>query len=163
MSRVIVDPGSDTTFFLMQQISNLYNQAGLYGCKLSSDDATCMDNTAPYNATNDPDNPATTDYTDNYDRTEEVQGVDEVGSGAGQAQLCQNNQGSNTQHCLRGSRSITPALRRGSPANRMPHVSPQRRKTFSPLMQLPSLTGATSIPRPLTRRMALRTLRRIRR
>lgn len=87
--------GSDTTFFLMQQISNLYNQAGLYGCKLSIDDATCLDNTTPFNATNDPDNPATTDYTDNYDRTEEVQGVDEVGSGAGQAQLCQNNQGSN--------------------------------------------------------------------
>ena len=87
--------GSDTTFFLMQQISNLYNQAGLYGCKLNSDEATCQDNTAPYTAANNPDNPATTDYTDNYDRSEEVQGVDEVGSGAGQAQLCQNNQGSN--------------------------------------------------------------------
>lgn len=87
--------GASTTFFLMREISNLYNQAGLYGCTLNSDDATCKDNTAPYNATNDPDNFATTDYTDNYDRTEEVQGVDEDGSGAAQAQLCQNNQGMN--------------------------------------------------------------------
>ncbi len=88
--------GSDTTFFLMQKISDLYNQAGLYGCALSSDDATCLDDTAPYNDANDPDNSkGTTDYTDNYDRTEEVQGVDEVGSGAGQAQLCDNNSGSN--------------------------------------------------------------------
>jgi hypothetical protein len=87
--------GSDTTFFLMQKISDLYNQAALYGCVLNIDDYTCKDDTAPYNATNDPDNSATTDYTDNYDRNEEVQGVDEVGSGAGQAQLCNNNQGSN--------------------------------------------------------------------
>ena len=88
--------GSDTTFFLMQKISDLYNQAGLYGCALTSTNAACIDDTAPYNDTNDPDNnKGTTDYTDNYDRTEELQGVDEVGSGAGQAQLCDNNQGSN--------------------------------------------------------------------
>ncbi len=88
--------GSDTTFYIMQKISDLYNQAGLYGCALSSDDYTCLDDTAPYNDSNDPDNnKGTTDYTDNYDRTEEVQGVDEVGSGAGQAQLCDVNYGSN--------------------------------------------------------------------
>jgi hypothetical protein len=87
--------GSDTTFFLMQKISDLYNQAALYGCALSADDFNCLDDTAPYDSSHNPDNPATTDYTDNYDRTEEVQGVDEVGSGAGQAQLCGANQGTN--------------------------------------------------------------------
>ncbi len=87
--------GASTTFYLLQKISNLYNQAALFGCTLSSDDYRCLDDTAPYNSTNDPDNPATTDYTDNYDRTEEVTGVDEDGSGAGQAQLCDNNQGPN--------------------------------------------------------------------
>jgi hypothetical protein len=70
--------GSDTTFFMMQQISDLYNQAALYGCTLQSDQATC-------NTTGDV---STTDTVDNYDRTEQVQGIDDVGSGAGQAQLC---------------------------------------------------------------------------
>jgi len=97
--------GSDATFFLMQKISDLYNQAGLYGCALSADDYTCQDDSSTpaasgdptgYNDVNDPNNSnGTTDYTDNYDRTEEVQGVDEDGSGAAQAQLCDNDQGPN--------------------------------------------------------------------
>ncbi len=88
--------GSDTTYYVMTKIGNLYNQAALFGCTLESNEATCDDApVAPFNATNDPDNPATTDYGDNYDRNEEVTGVDQVGSGAGQAQLCDNNQGSN--------------------------------------------------------------------
>jgi hypothetical protein len=70
--------GSDTTFFMMQKISDLYNQAGLYGCTLDADQETC----------NQSGDVSTTDTVDNYDRTEEVQGVDDVGSGAGQGQLC---------------------------------------------------------------------------
>src|SRR5580700_10737108 len=51
--------GSDTTFFLMQKISDLYNQAALYGCTLSAtDNATC-------DLTQDQ---STTDLVDNYDR-----------------------------------------------------------------------------------------------
>jgi hypothetical protein len=70
--------GSDTTIFLMQQIADLYNQAALYGCQLNADESTC-------NTTGDI---ATTDTQDNYDRDEEYVGIDDVGSGAGQGQLC---------------------------------------------------------------------------
>lgn len=92
--------GSDTTFFMMQQIGDLYSSAGLYGCTLDSStgqslyaggtstssnlEAQCQANA----------NVATTDASDNWDRTEVLNGVDNVGSSAGQAELCNEADGS---------------------------------------------------------------------
>ena len=120
--------GSDTTYYVMTKIGNLYNQAALFGCTLESNEATCDDApVAPYNSTNDPDNPATTDYGDNYDRNEEVTGVDQVGSGAGQAQLCDNNQGTTMRR--HRSPSTSPARRPASAQARTRPASRRRRKT----------------------------------
>jgi hypothetical protein len=77
----IRDEGSDTTFFMLQKISDLYEQAGLYGCALQSDDDTC-------NLSGDQ---ATTDSVDNYSKVEITTGLDNIGSGAGQNQLCGTN------------------------------------------------------------------------
>jgi len=79
----IRDAGSDTTFFMMQRISDLFEDSGLFGCTLSltggsSDYSTC-------NTGADAD---TTDLTDNYDRIEIGTGIDQIGSGEGQNQLC---------------------------------------------------------------------------
>ena len=87
--------GSDTTIFMMQRISDLYTGAGLYGCTLNadsganyntSDAASSTSNEEFYCQAND--NVDTTDVNDNWDRTEVAEGVDDVGSGAGQGQLC---------------------------------------------------------------------------
>jgi hypothetical protein len=88
--------GSDTTFFMMQKIGDLYTGAGLYGCTLNSaggqtlfnslDPASSTANQQSFCQKNA--NVDTTDATDNWNRTEVTQGVDDVGSGAGQSQLC---------------------------------------------------------------------------
>jgi hypothetical protein len=98
----IRNSGSDTTFFMMQKIGDLYTGLGLYGCTLASGTGTGV-GSGTYN-TNDQtnensgsnnefycaanDNAATTDVNDNWDRTEVTEGVDDVGSSAGQEQLC---------------------------------------------------------------------------
>jgi hypothetical protein len=97
----IRDAGSDTTFFMMQQIGDVYTSAGLYGCTLnnsagetlynSSDPASTSTNYESFCAKNL--NVATTDAVDNWDRTEVYQGVDNVGSSAGQAELCNEADG----------------------------------------------------------------------
>ena len=94
--EAIRDSGSDTTFFMMQKISDLYTGAGLYGCTLndtagetlynSSDPASTTSNEEYFCQTAQ--NIATTDVNDNWDRTEVAGGVDLVGSGGGQNQLC---------------------------------------------------------------------------
>ena len=92
----IRDTGSDTTFFMMQKIGDLYTGAGLYGCTLnSSAGQTLYNSTDPASATTNEEyfcqsgqNISTTDVNDNWDRTEVTEGVDDVGSGAGQNQLC---------------------------------------------------------------------------
>jgi hypothetical protein len=88
--------GSDTTFFMMQKVSDLFTGAGLYGCGLntsagqtlynSSDPASATGNLSDFCLSGQ--NVSTTDTSDNWDRTEVAQGVDNVGSGAGQNQLC---------------------------------------------------------------------------
>jgi hypothetical protein len=88
--------GSDTTFFLMQRIGDLYTGAGLYGCTLnsgagqtlynSSDPASSTTNEEYYCEANS--NISTTDTNDNWDRTEVTEGVDDIGSTAGQNQIC---------------------------------------------------------------------------
>ena len=88
--------GSDTTFYMMQKIGDLYTSAGLYGCTLNTgasgtpfnsldttDNSTTAESFCEANANID-----TTDTTDNWSRTEVTQGVDDVGSGAGQNQVC---------------------------------------------------------------------------
>ena len=91
--------GSDTTFFMMQQVSDLYSSAGLYGCTLDSatgqnlyvggtSSSSNLEAECQANA-----NVATTDVSDNWDRTEVATGVDNVGSSAGQAELCNEADG----------------------------------------------------------------------
>src|SRR3984957_4642998 len=82
----IRDAGSDTTFFLMQRLSDLYMQAGLYGCQLNS--ATTPNYNAWLSGTSGV--IATTDVTDNYDHIEVDTGLGKIGSGDGQKQLCGN-------------------------------------------------------------------------
>ena len=92
----IRDTGSDTTFFMMQKIGDLYTGAGLYGCTLNTSAGQTLYNSSdPASSTTNEEffcqsgqNISTTDVNDNWDRTEVTQGVDDVGSGAGQSQLC---------------------------------------------------------------------------
>ena len=184
----IRDSGSDTTFFMMQKIGDLYTGAGLYGCSLDTGTGQALYNTAdnptattlttalssgvatttlavnptgftipsgttlvigsqtattsgatngtattininsftpsanyaigtavgaPYSTTSTQSfycqngaNVDTTDVTDNWDRTEVTQGVDNVGSGAGQNQLCN---AASTPLAVDFSRSSKPA------------------------------------------------------
>ena len=107
----IRDTGSDTTFFMMQKIGDLYTGAGLYGCTLNdSAGETLYNSSDPASATSNEEffcqsgkNVSTTDVNDNWDRTEVTQGVDDVGSGAGQNQLC--------RPCPPRSTSISPVRR----------------------------------------------------
>jgi hypothetical protein len=88
--------GSDTTLFLMQRIGDLYTGAGLYGCTLnSSAGQTPYNSSDPASTTSNEEffcqsgaNTSTTDTSDNWDRTEVTEGVDDIGSTAGQSQLC---------------------------------------------------------------------------
>ena len=90
--------GSDTTIFMMQRISDLYTGAGLYGCTLNdtagetvynTNDQTLANGTANLeNYCQSNKNADTTDVNDNWDRVEVTEGVDDVGSTAGQQQLC---------------------------------------------------------------------------
>ena len=97
-SELIRGSGSDTTFFVMQKIGDLYTSAGLYGCNLGLTNGQALFNTGTVVATNtqaqDCQPPTadstTTDDVDNWNRVEVVQGVNDVGSGAGQNQLCSN-------------------------------------------------------------------------
>jgi hypothetical protein len=74
---------------MMQQIGDLYNQAGLYGCSLigsgAGQNADCdnVSGTSPNFS-----DVATTDTVDNFDRTETLEGINNIGSGNGQAELC---------------------------------------------------------------------------
>jgi hypothetical protein len=81
--------GSDTTYYLMQQLSDLYNQAGLYGCTLvgsgTGQNSTCDNVTG--GAPNFSDT-TTTDTADNFDMSEELQGGNLIGSTNGQQMLC---------------------------------------------------------------------------
>jgi hypothetical protein len=87
--------GSDTTFFVMQKIGDLFTGAGLYGCTLNNGTEGTLYNNALTSTTANQQSYCesngstdTTDTADNFDRTEVSEGVDDVGSGAGQSQLC---------------------------------------------------------------------------
>ena len=95
-SASIRGSGSDTTFFLMQKISDYYTAAGLYGCQLVSAAGQAQFNTGAsstagnvnQNCQANSADIATTDNGDNWNRVEVEQGVNNVGSGSGQNQLC---------------------------------------------------------------------------
>ena len=78
---------------MMQKIGDLYTGAGLYGCTLNAGGEAHLYNATflPSTTSNANDycqknaNADTTDTTDNWDRTEVTQGVDSVGSTAGQS------------------------------------------------------------------------------
>ncbi len=91
----IRDAGSDTTFFMMQRLGDLYTGAGLYGCTTNTTAGQTLFNSGESSTTTNINffcqsgqNMSTTDVNDNWDRTEVTQGVDLVGSGGGQNQLC---------------------------------------------------------------------------
>jgi hypothetical protein len=93
--NAIRDTGSDTTFYMMQKIGDLYTSAGLYGCQLNTGSEASLYNSGFTSSASNASyycqkngNLSTTDTIDNWDRTEVYQGVDNVGSGAGQSQLC---------------------------------------------------------------------------
>jgi hypothetical protein len=94
-SSLIRGSGSDTTVFMMQKIGDLYTTAGLYGCQLVTAAGQTQFGGAVSTAANINQNCqagsadiATTDDADNWNRVEVVQGINSVGSGAGQNQLC---------------------------------------------------------------------------
>jgi hypothetical protein len=80
------DAGSDTTYFMLQHLSDLYMQAGLYGCQLNSaaspNYSVCLTGASA--------TIATSDVNDNYDHIEILTGLGKIGSGDGQKQLCGN-------------------------------------------------------------------------
>lgn len=95
-STSIRGSGSDTTFFMMQKIGDLYTAAGLYGCQLVSAAGQAQFNTGVLatganvnqNCQSNSADIATTDNADNWNRVEVGEGVNNVGSGSGQKQLC---------------------------------------------------------------------------
>jgi hypothetical protein len=105
------DSGSDTTVFMMGDISEQYTNAGLYGGALDATNGSFSDDDYG-NATKPvcvnglpvgcytPQNPSTTSYADNYSRTEILNGIDSVGSGAGQDQLCGGSANGSSTHLL---------------------------------------------------------------
>ena len=112
--NAIRNAGSDTTFFVMQKLDDLYTSAGLYGCTLNAGGESSLFNNAflPSTTANANDycqsggNTDTTDTADNWARTEVTTGVDAVGSGAGQNQLCA---AANTPLTVDFARSSKPA------------------------------------------------------
>ncbi len=70
--------GAEIPFPMMQDISNYFNQAGLYGCALNTDNATC----------NDAGDVSTTDTVDNYDHDEQDQSVVLAQTSGALPQLC---------------------------------------------------------------------------
>ena len=81
----IRDAGSDTTFFMMQRLGDLYTGAGLYGCTTNTTAGQTLFNSGETSTSSNINffcqsgqNVSTTDVNDNWDRTEVTQGVDLV-------------------------------------------------------------------------------------
>jgi hypothetical protein len=87
ISNVDHSEGSDTTLFMMQSVSDLYAQAGLFpfSCQPTTNNQDCL--TPAGNGGNNPNN-TQSDVTDNFAATEQLQGINDVGSGNGQGELC---------------------------------------------------------------------------
>ncbi len=89
VSNVDHAEGSDTTLFMMETIGTLYNNAGLFpfSCQLTTSPQNQQCLTPANNGGNNPDN-TQSDTADNFAATEQLQGVNDVGSGNGQSELC---------------------------------------------------------------------------
>ena len=87
ISNVDHAEGSDTTLYVMQSISDLYSVAGLFpfSCQPTTNNQDCL--TPAGNSGNNPNN-TQSDVNDNFAATEELQGINDVGSGNGQGELC---------------------------------------------------------------------------
>jgi len=87
ISNVDHAEGSDTTLYVMQSISDLYALGGLFpfSCQPTTNNQDCL--TPANNSGNNPNN-TQSDVTDNFAATEELQGINDVGSGNGQGELC---------------------------------------------------------------------------
>ncbi|MGO8862367.1 MAG: hypothetical protein ACLQRH_16615 [Acidimicrobiales bacterium] len=87
MSNVDHAEGSDTTLYVMQAISDLYSRSGLFpfSCQPTTNNQDCL--TPAGNSGNNPNN-TQSDVNDNFAATEELQGINDVGSGNGQGELC---------------------------------------------------------------------------
>jgi hypothetical protein len=99
ISNVDHSEGSDTTLFVMQQISDLYSHAGIlpFTCGITGNPTgDCQEPSGAYNGggvtfnqgTSANPNNTQSDETDNFSGTEELQGQNDVGSGNGQSMLC---------------------------------------------------------------------------
>ncbi len=89
--------GSETTFYLMNAIGNLYSQSSIFGCTLSTTDfRTCVTGS----------DGSATDVKDNYSRDEFDNGAG-IGSSKGIAQLCGSSPtGGLTVDFARSSRAL---------------------------------------------------------
>ena len=107
VSNVDHSEGSDTTLFVMQAISDLYSQAGIapFSCAVATSNSN--DCQAPTVATPNPNN-TQSDETDNFSLTEELQGINQVGSGNGQQELCNGTPAAPTNLGVDYSRSSKP-------------------------------------------------------
>jgi hypothetical protein len=93
ISNIVRSAGSDTTLFMMQAIGDLYNDAGLYGCAPNSTAISNTGNTsfAAESACLSTGDLNVTDEVDNFTRTEVLNEIGDIGSSAGQDQLCGTN------------------------------------------------------------------------
>jgi hypothetical protein len=107
ISNVDHSEGSDTTLFVMQTISDLYAQAGIspFSCTITK--AANTDCEQPSGTIPNPNN-TQSDETDNFSGTEELQGINDVGSGNGQAELCGGSPASPTNLPADYARSSKP-------------------------------------------------------
>ena len=89
VSNVDHSEGSDTTLFVMQSVSDLYSQAGIFpfSCQLTTSPQNQQCLTPANNSGNNPNN-TQSDAVDNFAGTEELQGINDVGSSNGQGELC---------------------------------------------------------------------------
>ena len=108
VSNIDHSEGSDTTLFTMETISNLYAQAGLFpfSCQLTTSPQNQQCLTPAENSGNNPDN-TQSDTVDNFAGTEELQGINDVGSSNGQGELC-GTTGSPVQGTVDYARSSKP-------------------------------------------------------
>jgi hypothetical protein len=90
VNNVDQSEGSDTTLFVMQTISDLYSQAGIFpfSCALiGSGTGTNQQCETPAELGSNPDT-TQSDTVDNFAGSEELQGINDVGSTNGQDELC---------------------------------------------------------------------------